>query len=217
MSEDLFEVIGKGDAEALRELLARDPEAASRKDANGISALLLACYRAREDLAEILLSAEPELGLFESAALGRIESLEQLLTEDPESARSWSPDGFTALHLAAFFGKPDAVDLLLDRGADPGAVSRNDAKLYPINSAAARGNTAAVRWLLERGADVDAAQNGGYTALHSAAHNGDLETARLLLRHGADRELTSDDGKTPLAMAEEGGHSEMADLLRTPR
>jgi len=43
--------------------------------------------------------------------------LTELLAEDPELVDAMSGDGFTPLHLAAFFGQADAVRLLLARGA----------------------------------------------------------------------------------------------------
>ena len=46
-----------------------------------------------------------------------------LLDEDPANANAWSPDGFTALHLAIFGGSEEAVRLLLERGADVDALA----------------------------------------------------------------------------------------------
>ena len=37
-----------------------------------------------------------------------------VLTADPILVRSESPDGFTALHLAAFFGRPETVAVLIE-------------------------------------------------------------------------------------------------------
>jgi ankyrin repeat protein len=215
MSEtrQVFGFIHKGDTDGLRELLARDPAAASARDANGVSALLQAAYRRQDELVRMLREAAGELDLFEAAALGEIERLRTLLAEQPDRATAWSGDGFTPLHLACFFGQPQAVELLLKSGAKTDDESRNPARLHPINSAAAARNARAVALLLEHGANVNAAQNGGYTALHSAAHNGDVETVKLLLEKGADPSLTSDDGRTPLEMARLDNHTEVIALL----
>ena len=51
------------------------------------------------------------------------------------------PDGFTPLHLAAFFGRLEAAALLVDRGADLEAPSRNPRfpSVRPLHSAIAGG------------------------------------------------------------------------------
>ena len=54
------------------------------------------------------------------------EMIRRLLDDDPATANSWSPDGFTALHLAIFGGSEEAVRLLLERGADPNALATDD-------------------------------------------------------------------------------------------
>ena len=46
-------------------------------------------------------------------------------------------DGFTPLHLAAFFGGADAVRAILATGADPDADAENTFKVRPIHSAVA--------------------------------------------------------------------------------
>jgi ankyrin repeat protein len=108
----------------------------------------------------------------------------------------WSPDGFTALHLAAFFGHEDVAAELLRRGADVSAASRNPLRVQPLHSAAAGNHTGIVRLLLEHGADPNARQQGGFTPIHAAAQNGNEELYALLVAHGADEEATTDDGRT---------------------
>jgi ankyrin repeat protein len=135
-----------------------------------------------------------------------------LLDGDPARARAWSGDGFTALHFAAFFGGAPAALLLLDAGADPDAAARNPMRVAPIHSAAA-GRTAVVPLLIERGADVNARQQGGWTALHEAAHRGDLELTEALLAAGADPRLANDEGITAAQLARDAGHAALADRL----
>ncbi|GAC1326798.1 MAG: hypothetical protein NVSMB25_26300 [Thermoleophilaceae bacterium] len=182
------------------------------------SALLEAVYRGDDEAVARLLSDEPTLDLFEAAAVGDAEAVERLLAAGRESAVSFTPDGFTALHLVAFFsGDLRIARLLIDAGADPEARSRNGMAVTPLGSAAARSRTAIARLLLEAGADVESVQNGGYAPLHSAAAAGDDELVDLLLRHGADPHREADDGRTPAALAAASGHPELAARLGSMR
>ena len=71
-----------------------------------------------------------------------------------------------------------------------------------------------VSLLLARGADVNATQNGGFTALHEAAFKNDLQLAELLLAHGADPARHTNDGETAEAIATRLGHTQLARRLR---
>ena len=125
-------------------------------------------------------------------------------TASPSSWTSWSKDGFTGLHLAAFFGQEEAAELLLARGAEVNLVARNaNIHVTPLHSAAAGSHSGIVKLLLEHGADPNAAQDGGFTPLHSAANNDDRESAEALLEAGADPTLKTDDGRTPADLAGE--------------
>jgi len=101
----IFELIDAGDEDTLRDELDLDPELAAARNADGLSPVLYALYNGNADLVDTILDANPPLDVFDSAATGRTRGLEELLDAEPELARSWSNDGFTALHLAAFFGQ----------------------------------------------------------------------------------------------------------------
>jgi len=213
-SEQLFAAIAAGDDERVRELLDVRPELAGARDGAGLSAVLRAAYAGEQAIVELLLDANPPLDVFDTAAVGRTRCLEELLAGDPGLARSWSPDGFTPLHLAAFFGHEDAVRVLLEEGADASVVARHvSLAVAPLHSAAAGGNASIVRLLLEAGADANARQEGGFTPLHSAARNGDRESAEALIEHGADTAAATDEGKTAAAVAAAAGHHELADFV----
>lgn len=215
--DDVLEAIRGGDRDRLQALLDEDPALASARDRAGISAVLHAAYRARTDLLALLLACRPHLGIFEAAALGRTEDAAACLDEDPAAVTAVAGDGFTALHLAAYFARPDVAALLLERGADPSAVASNASRVTPLHSAAAGRSVEVVRLLLRHPVDVNARQHGGWTALHEAALLGDADMVRLLLGRGAATQVASDDGKLPLELALEKGHGEAADLLRVAR
>ncbi len=210
----IFDAIESGDVERVRAAVEASPTAASARDDDGISALLQARYRGRLDMVEALLEAEPELDVFEAAALGHTTRLRELLDADPALLHRWSPDGFTPLHLAAFFGHEEGVALLLEHGSDANAVARNPMAVTPLHSAAAGRHAAIVRALLDAGADPNARQESGFVALHAAGQSGDAELARLLLERGADASAVTDDGRSAADFAAQSGHDELAASLR---
>jgi ankyrin repeat protein len=181
-----------------------------------VSPLLQALYDGRTADAEALLGEDRELDLFEAAAAGRAERVRELIEAEPALVEAWSPDGFQALHLAAFFGHADAAEALLERGADPATVSRHQfIKVTPLHSAVASEgaeNLRTVEALLRHGAPVNAPAEGGGTPLHSAASNGNTAIVRALVAAGADWDATKDDGKTPRDLARECGHDDLLEI-----
>jgi hypothetical protein len=118
------------------------------------TAALEALYQGDRERAEELLAPEDELPAYEAAAFGRIERLRRLLDDDPAAANTWSPDGFSALHLAIFGGSEDAVRLLIERGADVDALATSQiARVRPLGTATFVGRPDLEKLLLEAGAD----------------------------------------------------------------
>ncbi|HKW17498.1 MAG TPA: ankyrin repeat domain-containing protein [Terriglobales bacterium] len=209
---DMIAAVQSGGTDEVRKLLRDDPSLASAKDANGVSALMQAYYYRRGDIAELLCAAKT-LDIFEATAAGEDDRVSAILQNDPQAAKRWSADGFTALHLAAFFNRPEIARDLIRHGADVSAVALNPMKVTALHSAAAAHSREIVRLLLEQGAPADARQHGGWTALHEAAQIGDLEIVQDLLQHQADPLARSDDGKTPADMAEAKGQKEVLKIL----
>lgn len=181
---------------------------------SGVSALLTAVYHRQTAVARILLDRGAAPDVFEASAVGDVERVRALLSEEPARANEFAPDGFTPLGLASFFGHPAAARLLLASGADPNQAARNGTRVAPLHSAVAGGNAEIVRELLERGAEAGAHQEGGFTPLHTAAGEGREEMVRLLLARGADAVARADAGKTPVDLARERGHETIVELLR---
>lgn len=210
---DVIASVQSGDLGKARTLLHDDPSLASAIDASGVSALMHAFYYRRPEIADLFLAAKPELDIFEATAAGKAGKVSDILNRDAEAAKRWSADGFTALHFAAFFNRPEIAKILISQKADVSVASKNVMKVTPLHSAAAAHSGTIVRILLENGAPANARQEGGWTALHEAAQIGDIEMVKALLDHGADPQAKSDSGKTPIEMAQAKGHEEVVQLL----
>jgi len=182
---------------------------------SGPSPILEAVYRSDDARLREFLAREPKLDVFEAAAVGDAARLREVLRDDPRAIVGFTADGWTPLHLAAFFGRADAVDVLLAAGADLRAVSRNHEGNMPLHAAlAGRGVGRISTTLLSHGAGVRATDAGGHTALHHAAFRDDAGLVNTVLAHGADPTARNNDGKTALAIAEERGHAAVVRRLR---
>lgn len=212
--DEFLKVLEAADVAKLRELLAAQPELVRERTPEGQSAILFAQYRLWDEVVQALLEAQPELDVFEAAAVGRRERVAELVDAAPDLVGARSDDGFTALHLAAFFGRADVTRLLLERGAEVAAPSRNMMRVSPLHSAVAGRNVEIAEMLLSAGAGPNARQQGGWTPLHAAAEGGDVAMATLLLSGGAEPDVENEQGKTPLEMAAGNGHEGVAALLR---
>jgi uncharacterized protein len=156
-----------------------------------MSDVLQAAYRGDRAEAERL-AAGRELSIFEAAALGRTDRVREALDGDPLLLDAYGDDGFHPAGLAAFFGHLDTTRLLLERGADPNQLSRNEhIQTAVIHAAAAsEGKDEETRYelvklALEHGADPNLQQGGGFRAIDAARQNGDARVEQLLLEHGA--------------------------------
>ena len=212
-AKDVLAAIQSSDLETLEGIINAQPDLANARDENGVSLLLQAAYHRHWEMVEVFLAHKKILDIFEAAALNRSERIKQLSKTEPDLTRAWSSDGFTALHLASFFGHLESVEILVANGADVTTTSRNPMTVAPIGSASSSGQTKIVEFLLAHGAEVDAPQTGGVTALHSAAHNGNQPLVRLLLLNGADPSLRMDDGRNAVDMARDNGHDTVVQLL----
>lgn len=160
-----------------------------------MSQLLEALYRGDRTRADELLKDNPQLNVFEAAATGRADRLGELLDADPTLANAYGDDGFHPLGLACFFGHVDAARLLLERGADVDALSRNEhIQTAAIHAAAASNEEGTdeskryelVKLVLDHGADPNLRQGGGFRAIDAARQNGDTRVEQLLKERGAD-------------------------------
>ena len=203
ISEELFRAIKEGKVQEVRLMLERNGTLANARNSQGMSAVTVATYYRQSEIGNVLIAKGAKLDLFEASMTGKIDIVRDLISRKQIGADAYSSDGFSALHLAAFFGNPEVAEYLVSNGADVNQVARNLTKVMPLHSAVAHGQVEIAKMLLKHGANVNARQEGGFTPLHAAAFGGNLRMAKLLLEHGADREMRTDKGKSAFDLTDE--------------
>ena len=209
-----FAALRQADLALVERLLASDPALAAARHGSGLSSVMWACHARQWTVVARLLQAGPQLDVFEAVAAGDESRAGALLAGDPALVHAWSADGFTALHLAAWFSRAAPAELLLAAGASVRAVTRNAARMQPLHAAVAAGDLAIARLLLAHGAEPDARQARGFTPLMAAAQQGNDALVALLLEHGASPRASADDGRAAGDFADERNHHALAALLR---
>ena len=119
----------------------------------------------------------------------------------------------TALIMASQEGHTEIVAMLLEKGANVNAKTKDGRRALFL--ASANGHAEIVAMLLAAGADVNAKDNDGWTALIVASWYGHTETVAILLQNGADVNAKRNyDGFTALILASKKGHTDIVKLLK---
>jgi uncharacterized protein len=168
----IFALIDAGDAAGIRELTAREAAAAGEHDDQGLSALMRAAYRG-DDVFAAVRDAHPPLGPFDRILVGESTGL--------PGPHDWTPDGFTALHIAAFVDNAAAAEALLEAGADPDALATTSfARVTPLGTCSFAGALGVAKVLLAHGADPHVGEDGAYTVEAEAIARGNEQLAELI-------------------------------------
>jgi len=159
----------------------------------------------------------PDISIHEAAENGNIEAVKEHLAAGTD-VEAWDDvNEQTPLHLAAFGGRKEIVELLISKGADVNSRTMWNPKhktgWTPLLYAVDHGHKEVAELLIAKGADVNAKVDVGGTPLHFAAALDHKEIVELLIAEGADVNGKSR-RETPLDTAFQFGHKETADLLR---
>lgn len=219
---NIFSAVAMGEAEVIRELVARTPNDLERR-MNGTRMRSMPLHLAVIKNQPAAVTTLLDLG-------ANTESLDEA--------------GFSALDLAALDGRHDLAQVLLERGAKvrlPAAVAlhrttdverllcRDPGTLKPggrwgnlILRASERAPGDVIETLIRNGASVNVHDDpktsidstSGYTPLHAAAWHGNVSAIDVLMKHGADvRAREEKYHGTPAGWADYAGHKEARDLI----
>jgi ankyrin repeat protein len=122
---------------------------------------------------------------------GQVEMLKLLLDH--------GLDATPAVVAAAWEGRADILDLLIERGARLDAAF--DRTQPVLNQLIRWGQFASARLLLERGASPNIPDAQGWTAMHRAASRGNAKMFQALIQAGGDVNRPDAVGLTPRAVA----------------
>jgi ankyrin repeat protein len=168
--EALVEAAKIGDVSRVRDIVRANPALVTLRLSSGDSPLMAALYRGHRSVVDALIDFGADVDVFSAAATGRLDDLERALAV-PDAVSAHSYDGWTPLHLAAFFGQLEATRRLLDAGADVHAVSVNSLTNTPLHAATAGKHSEVALLLLEAGAEPHSLDSGGHTPERIASEN----------------------------------------------
>lgn len=114
--------------------------------------------------------------------------------------------GETALMLAAWKNRKEALRWLLDHGARPNRGEANGREWTALHYAAFAGHVPLVEELLSSGADINARSTNGSTVVMMAAREGHAALAKRLMEAGANPTLKNDFDEDAVAWAMRQGH-----------
>jgi ankyrin repeat protein len=213
-TQAFIDAIKAGEYDRVKAMVSADPGLIDAHSRTGDSAILTAVYHRQKEIVNLLVARGVSLTLFEACAAGELERAERLLADNPTAINQYSGDGWTPLHLAAFFGHTKITELLIARDADVAARSKNANGNTALHAALAGNHKLVTGLLVGAGADVNAPDAAGWRPLHLAAFNNNLDAMKALIAQGAEVSTVNADGQTPLALAQEKNRREAAALLR---
>ena len=112
-----------GHRETVLLLIARGADVNAR-DREGLSVLHRALSRAHPERAELLLAQGATPDIFTAAALGKAELVSEMLIKEPGLVSAHFISEVTPLHVAAWFGQPRVLEVLLAHHADINAKTK---------------------------------------------------------------------------------------------
>lgn len=159
-------------------------------------------------------NAQDDIGntaLHYAANEGKLEVAKELINKGANVNAKGSGNDWTPLHSAVYGAHKDLVKLLLDKKADPNAVTTT--QWTAMHSAASEGQVPIISLLLDAGANINAANFSGKTPIYLAAAGEHTSAVKFLLEKGADPMLETPEGGTASDAAMGAGAMDLAKFI----
>lgn len=115
------------------------------------------------------------------------------------------------LHLAAWAGQTQVVNILCKNKADVGAAAMDD--MGAIHFSAQKGHLEVVKTLVSSGISIKSTNHKGMTPLHYAVQGSYIDLIEYLVKKGANVSIKNKAGKSALDLA---SNEEIRSLLSSP-
>jgi ankyrin repeat protein len=211
---DIFTASALGEARTVEKLLTKDPELATARDHDVLTALQCAggtrmgahdkkVAASLVRIATMLVDAGADVNALARSwghdvnvayfviRSGQVEMLKFLLSR--------GLDATAAVSTAAWDSREDILDLLVRHGARVDQAL--DQSRPVLNELVRWGQFKQARMLLSRGASPNLADDRGWTAIHQAASRGNVKILEDLIAAGGDVTKRDHAGRTPLDIA----------------
>jgi ankyrin repeat protein len=144
---------------------------------------------------------------------GRADTIKSQVAQSSKDINARNIRGQTLLHLALAEDNNDAVQLLLESGAEVDAVATSSG-CTSLHYAASLGRVDLCELLVRYGADTDSQAASLGTPLHLAVSRGHPEVVALLLKFRARLDIRDKNGMTPLQQAENVKNMQIVTLIK---
>jgi uncharacterized protein len=179
---NIFEAIMKGDKQAVLDYLKNGGDS-NVKNERGYSALNMAAFMNKIEIANLLKKAGAVSDFFMEVALGNLEEVKNYIQKGV-NVNQVNAQGHTPIMYAAHQGKDQIVKLLVAAKADINAkhsISGNTVLIGAVD----QGYVSTVKLLIEAKADINAKNKENKTALTVAKEKENNDIINLLINAGA--------------------------------
>jgi ankyrin repeat protein len=132
---------------------------------------------------------------------------------NPGNVNSLDSSGVSLLSRAVLSREFDAVELLIEKGAEPNLRNDTRTKSTPLMMCANYDLVSTAEYLIGKGAEIDVQDSNGDPVINWSAYMGELAFTKMLLDKGAKTDFKSIHSDNTMGVALKEWHDSIVDLL----